>query len=61
MGGIDQEQLTAEEKDAVLGRIKTSVSLQDMAAADFVVEAATENETIKNQIFKDLDEICEMH
>ncbi|MBT8363210.1 MAG: hypothetical protein KJP23_00795 [Deltaproteobacteria bacterium] len=30
-----------------------------MAAADFVVEAATENETIKNQIFKDLDEICD--
>ena len=56
---VDKGKMTGEEKDAVLGRIKTSVSLQDMAAADFVVEAATENETIKNQIFKDLDEICE--
>ncbi len=56
---VDKGKMTAEEKDAVLGRIKTSVSLQDMSAADFVVEAATENETIKNQIFKDLDEICE--
>ncbi len=55
---VDKGKITGEEKDAVLGRIKTSVSLQDMAAADFVVEAATENETIKNQIFKDLDEIC---
>ena len=51
--------MTAADKDAVLGRIKTSVSLQDMAAADFVVEAAIENESIKNQIFKDLDQICE--
>ena len=55
---VDKGKISSEEKDAVLGRIKTSVSLQDMAAADFVVEAATENETIKNQIFKDLDEIC---
>ena len=55
---VDKGKITGEEKDAVLGRIKTSVSLQDMAAADFVVEAATENEAIKNKIFNDLDEIC---
>jgi 3-hydroxybutyryl-CoA dehydrogenase len=55
---VDKGKMTGEEKDAILGRIKTSVSLPEMAAADFVVEAATENETIKNQIFKDLDEIC---
>jgi len=56
---VDKGKITGEEKNAVLGRIKTSVSLQDMAAADFVVEAATENEAIKNKIFNDLDEICE--
>ncbi len=56
---VDKGKMTAEEKDALLGRIKTSVSLQDMSAADFVVEAATENETIKNQIFQNLDQICE--
>ena len=55
---VDKGKMTDDEKGAVLARIKTSVSLKDMAAADFVVEAATENETIKNQIFKDLDEIC---
>jgi 3-hydroxybutyryl-CoA dehydrogenase len=57
--GVDKGKMTADEKDAVLGRIKTSVSLQDMSSADFVVEAATENEGLKFQIFKDLDEICE--
>ena len=55
---VDKGKISAEDKDAVLGRIKTSVSLKDMASADYVVEAATENEDIKNQIFKDLDEIC---
>jgi 3-hydroxybutyryl-CoA dehydrogenase len=50
--------MSDSEKDAVLERIKTSVSLQDMASADYVIEAATENEEIKYKIFKDLDEIC---
>jgi 3-hydroxybutyryl-CoA dehydrogenase len=54
---VDKGKMTDEEKGAVLAKIKTSISLKDMAKADFVVEAATENETIKNQIFKDLDEI----
>ena len=56
---VEKGKMSAEDKNAVLGRIKTSVSLKDMAPADYVVEAATENEKIKYQIFKDLDDICE--
>ncbi len=56
---VEKGKMTDEDKNSLLGRIKTSTSLQDMAAADFVVEAATENEPIKYQIFKDLDGICE--
>lgn len=55
---VDKGKMTSDEKDAVLGRIATSVSLEDMAEADFVVEAATENESIKFKIFRDLDSIC---
>ena len=56
--GVEKGKMSEEDKNSVLSRIKTSVSLPDMASADFVVEAATENEEIKYQIFKDLDEIC---
>jgi 3-hydroxybutyryl-CoA dehydrogenase len=56
--GVDKGKVSEDDKNAILGRIKTSVSLADMAAADYVVEAATENEEIKYQLFKDLDEIC---
>jgi 3-hydroxybutyryl-CoA dehydrogenase len=56
---VDKGKMTDDEKSAVLGRITTSVSLEDMSSADFVVEAAVENEALKFQIFKDLDEICE--
>ncbi len=55
---VDKGKMTDVEKVAVLGRIKTSVELADMASPDFVVEAATENEPIKFQIFKELDRIC---
>jgi len=55
---VEKEKMTAADQEAVLNRIKTSVDLKDMGSADFVVEAATENQTIKFQIFKDLDEIC---
>ncbi|HOO45280.1 MAG TPA: 3-hydroxybutyryl-CoA dehydrogenase [Deltaproteobacteria bacterium] len=54
----DKGKLSVEEKDAILGRIKTSTALQDLAQADFVVEAATENQDIKFKIFQDLDSIC---
>lgn len=58
---VEKGKMSQEEMDAVLGRIRTSVHLKDMAAADFVVEAATENEQIKFKIFQDLDAICPAH
>jgi len=55
---VDKGKLPKTEMDAILGRIKTSVDLADMTDSDFVVEAATENETLKLKIFRDLDNIC---
>jgi len=55
---VEKEKITSEEKNAIRNRIKTSTELNDMAEADFVVEAATEKEEIKFQLFKDLDQIC---
>ena len=54
-------KLTSDEKTAIIGRIESSVDLQDLSAADFVIEAATENENIKLKIFEDLDCICASH
>jgi len=56
--GVTKGRMTAEEKEVILGRIKTSTDLKDMARADFVVEAATEREDLKFGIFRDLDHIC---
>lgn len=56
--GVEKGKLAAEDKQATLARIQTSTDLNDMARADFVVEAASENEAIKFEIFKTLDSAC---
>ncbi len=58
---VDKGKLTAEAREEILARIKTSTDLKDMAGADFVVEAASENETIKFKIFETLEEVCAPH
>ncbi len=55
---VEKGKMSAGDKDAALGRLNITVNLQDLAAADFVVEAATENEGLKFRIFHDLDDIC---
>ena len=56
--GIQKGKLTEAQKSDVLGRIQPSTSLDDMAGADFVVEAAVEREDLKFEIFRKLDKIC---
>ena len=44
---VEKGKLASDEKNLILGRITTSVHLEEMSSADFVVEAASENEQIK--------------
>ncbi len=53
-----KQKITEDDVTAILGRIKTTTDLNDMADADFVVEAAVEKEDLKFNIFRDLDKIC---
>ncbi|MFO7964825.1 MAG: 3-hydroxybutyryl-CoA dehydrogenase [Desulfobacterales bacterium] len=55
---VDKNKTTPEEKTAVLKRIQTTTNLRDMDTAHFVVEAATEHEPVKFEIFEKLDDMC---
>jgi 3-hydroxybutyryl-CoA dehydrogenase len=44
-------KITEEDKKKALSRISYAGSLQDFADADLVIEAATEDETVKRKIF----------
>jgi len=54
---VDKERLGGEEKRAIVGRIKTTTALDALKDATLVVEAITEDQTIKSNLFKDLDQI----
>jgi 3-hydroxybutyryl-CoA dehydrogenase len=55
---VEKGKIPSDKKDEVIGRIKGTIRVQDMAEVDFVVEAATENESLKLNIFKELDQVC---
>ena len=56
---IAKARLTEDDKANALGNITTFTDLkQAVANADLVVEAATENEELKLNIFRQLDELC---
>ncbi len=54
---VSKGKMSEDEKNAILGRIKGTTDMNDFKDADFVVEAATEREDLKLNIFKELDEI----
>jgi 3-hydroxybutyryl-CoA dehydrogenase len=52
---MKKDKLTAEDKDAALGRIHGTTDYDALSGCDLIVEAATENPRIKDQILKDVD------
>jgi 3-hydroxybutyryl-CoA dehydrogenase len=55
---VEKGKIPSEKKGEIMGRIKGTIQVKDMAEADFVVEAAIENESLKLNIFKELDQVC---
>ncbi len=56
---VKKEKISEADKSATLGRITSFSDLKSgVKNADLVVEAATENEKIKLEIFKQIDEFC---
>jgi 3-hydroxybutyryl-CoA dehydrogenase len=54
---VEKGKMTADDKNAILGRIKGTTKMEDLKDADFVVEAALEVMDLKKQIFAELDEL----
>jgi len=54
---IQKGKMTAAEKEAILGRLSTTIKLEDLGKCDFIIEAAVENIPLKWEIFTKLDEV----
>jgi 3-hydroxybutyryl-CoA dehydrogenase len=55
--GVDKGKMTAEERDAIVGRIKPNTSVEAVGDADIVIEAIIENVEAKTQLFAKLDQV----
>ena len=58
---VEKNKLTAADRDATLGRLTTSVALDALADADYVVEAILEDPTAKRELFAGLDAMTRPH
>ena len=58
---VSKERITEADKADILSRLTPVDGLTALAPADFVIEAATENEALKLKLFTQLDEACAPH
>ncbi|MEU8155893.1 3-hydroxybutyryl-CoA dehydrogenase [Micromonospora sp. NPDC048986] len=56
--GVVRGKLAEADRDAALGRISWSATLDHLADVDLVVEAVVEELSVKKALFASLDEIC---
>jgi 3-hydroxybutyryl-CoA dehydrogenase len=56
---VKKGTITADEKDATLGRVTTAESMDAVKGATLVVEAVTEQKALKFRIFADLDRLAD--
>ncbi len=56
---LEKGKVSAEEHDAILGRLRGTTSLEEAAAgADMVIEAVIEDMALKQKVFAELDRLC---
>jgi 3-hydroxybutyryl-CoA dehydrogenase len=58
---VSKAKLSAEDRDAMLARIQIASDLGLLDGADFVIEAATEDNEVKRRIFEAADRIAPAH
>jgi 3-hydroxybutyryl-CoA dehydrogenase len=52
---VEKGKLAAGERDAALGRLSSSTTLDEVAGVDYVIEAIFEDATAKRELFQRLD------
>ncbi|HEU4382483.1 MAG TPA: 3-hydroxybutyryl-CoA dehydrogenase [Anaeromyxobacteraceae bacterium] len=52
---VEKGKFTAEQRSAILSRIRAGQGLDDCAGADLAIEAVVENEGVKKEILRKLD------
>lgn len=54
---VAKERMTADERDAIVGRIRVTDHLGQLAACDLVIESVVEDLAVKKALFAELEQI----
>ncbi len=55
---VEKGKLSAEDRDAIVGRLRGTTSLEDLRDCDIIIEAVVEDLAVKNEMWKTLDAVC---
>ena len=58
---MSKGQLSQEDCEAVIGRIKGTTEVRDFGHCDLVIEASSENMDLKKCLFAEVDRVCPEH
>jgi 3-hydroxybutyryl-CoA dehydrogenase len=54
----EKGKISAEERQAIRGRLHPTTALQELEGCDLIIEAVVEDLQVKNEIWRELDELC---
>jgi 3-hydroxybutyryl-CoA dehydrogenase len=58
---VEKGKLTGPEREAALSRLSFTTDLGDLAGSDLIIEAVTEELSLKNALWSELDRSCPAH
>jgi 3-hydroxybutyryl-CoA dehydrogenase len=56
---VKKEKMTQQDADAIMGRIKGTLKLEDLAQCDLIIEAILENTKLKREVYEELNKLCD--
>jgi len=57
-GGVDKGKLAAADMDRTLANLRGTTELSELAGCDLVIEAVSENLTLKRELIGAIDDVC---
>jgi 3-hydroxybutyryl-CoA dehydrogenase len=55
---VAKERCSAEDRDAIVGRLTVTSDVEAMSDADLVIESVVEDLAVKKHLFVELDQVC---